>query len=92
MIKGGAIVFRGLRVTSKSVALGLKIKNISGGFYIGKIGLRVQSHTHFLNPLKGKGVTGAINASHLNINKFHVIYNPKHWGKLTNSPFNPFRF
>jgi len=41
--------------------------------------------------LKGKKVSGAIEAWHINIGKKHIILNPMHWGKLTSNWWNPIK-
>jgi RHS repeat-associated protein len=64
-------------------------RSIKGGFLIN--GKQLQIHKHHLNGLKGKKVSGAIEAWHINIGKKHIIFNPMHWGKLTSNWWNPFR-
>ncbi|GGF27949.1 hypothetical protein GCM10011383_44570 [Hymenobacter cavernae] len=71
-------------------ATGFRI--IEGGFMTEKPALRVQSHTHAISAIKGRGASGAIRASHTNFNKLHIIHNPKKWKYLSNNPKLPFRY
>ncbi len=67
-------------------------KAIKGGFQSTRWGLRVQSHTHSLNPISGRGYSGAKAVSHFNLNKFHIIYNPNNWKGWSTYPYFPFRY
>jgi RHS repeat-associated protein len=66
-----------------------KTRVIKDGFLIG--GKQLQLHRHHLNYLKGKGMSGTANVWHINIGKKHIIFNPRHWGKLTSDWWNPIR-
>jgi RHS repeat-associated protein len=67
-------------------------KAIKGGYQSARWGVRLQSHTHSLNPISGRGFSGSKAVSHLNINKFHIIYNPKNWKGWSTYPYLPFRY
>ncbi len=93
---------KGTSVASKSASISasnlqmveaamLKIRRINGGVLINNQ-LRIQVHKHSLNPIKGRGYPGSIKATHLNINKFHVIFNPTKWDALSTWRYTPFRF
>ncbi len=70
---------------------GFSIRRIGGGVLINNR-LRIQLHKHSLNPIKGRGYPGSIRATHLNINKFHLIFNPTKWDALSTWKYTPFRF
>jgi len=69
-----------------------EFQSISGGFRMPRFDLRFQSHTHSINPISGRGISGSSPISHFNINKFHIIYNPKNWSGWSNNPHLPFRY
>ncbi|WP_211356967.1 hypothetical protein, partial [Phaeodactylibacter luteus] len=69
----------------------IHLRKINGGVLINN-SLRVQLHKHYLNPIKGRGYSGSINAAHLNVNKFHLIFNPRKWDALSTWRYTPFRF
>ena len=54
-------------------------KAIQGGVYYERLSLRIQIHTHGRAPLPGRGVSGKIYTTHININKIHIYLNPKMW-------------
>ncbi len=76
------------------IALGeaSSFNSIKGGFNSNRWGLRIQSHTHPINPISGRGISGSKAITHLNINKFHLIYNPAKWGGWSNYRYFPFRY
>lgn len=69
----------------------LHLRKINGGVLINN-SLRIQLHRHGLSPIRGRGYPGTISATHLNINKFHVILNPRKWDALSTWRYTPFRF
>jgi RHS repeat-associated protein len=82
----------GLGIAGKALGRLTGFRRILAGFLTKNPSLRVQFHKHALSPIKGRGFPGSIKATHLNINKFHVIMNPRKWKALSNNPYLPFRF
>jgi hypothetical protein len=72
------------------VSKGFNFRRIDGGFLFGKT--RIQWHKHAISPIKGRGGSGAIHATHININKLHIILNPSKWRYLSNISWLPFRW
>ena len=66
----------------------LRFKAIKNGFIWGST--RYQVHKHGLNYMKGQG-SGKVSVWHMNINKTHIVFNPRHWGKLTPHWWSPIR-
>ncbi len=87
--KGG---YSSARLIDTSVQSGfLTMRRINGGILINN-SLRVQVHRHPLSPIKGRGYPGSISATHLNVNSFHLIFNPSKWDALSTWRHTPFRF
>jgi RHS repeat-associated protein len=69
----------------------IHFRKINGGVLINN-SLRIQLHKHPLNPIKGRGYSGSISSTHININNFHIIMNPQKWDALSTWRYTPFRF
>ena len=69
-----------------------KVQRIDGGVRLSRYNLRLQSHTHSINPIPGRGFSGSKPISHFNINEFHIIYNIKNWKGWSTIPYLPIRY
>ncbi|MFW5700873.1 MAG: RHS repeat-associated core domain-containing protein [Cyclobacteriaceae bacterium] len=82
-------------VPIKVTGLATGFRTISKGFITKFPKFRFQFGKEFINPIAGRGASGSIKASHINIDigklKLHVILNPKRWKYLSTNKYSPFR-